>query len=249
MISVPIHSHSMDSKKIRGDYSANTDLEPIVYYGQLGRPIDSERPIQKNISQSVKWDETAIAHRRFLVRKILSYHLGIGVTELSIAYTAFGKPYIKNPIFNSKSFSVSYSGIWLGVAITDSRPIGLDIETSSFSTEYSLSQLVEVGFPESVVQEKKLRILLRTSRHFLKLWRNQEAFAKAIGTGLPKLHRLVDASKLDKSLIDSIYSLEDNKSGEWGFQDFILDSQTLGTVTYPKSLQRVTPIYLEIEKL
>jgi 4'-phosphopantetheinyl transferase len=118
---------------------------------------------------------------RAWVRRTLGAALGLAPHALALSPGPHGKPRVVDapPGFDC---NWSHSGDWIALAISDSTPVGVDLE------------LIRAGFPalevaESFFTTAETAALARTrsperERLFLRLWSAKEALMKATGDGV-----------------------------------------------------------------
>lgn len=118
------------------------------------------------------------------LRLVLSQYLDIDPADLEIARICdccgkpHGKPRLKT--HPELQFSVSHSGDWVVIALTESSPIGVDIEQIDPSKQYQ--ELVREVF--TIEEQMRLESLEIEGDIFLTTWTRKEALVKAIGKGL-----------------------------------------------------------------
>jgi 4'-phosphopantetheinyl transferase len=120
---------------------------------------------------------------RGLLRMILSSYVGVPPGEIIFTYGSRGKPGLqrqegRQPI----EFNLAHSNGTAIYAITQDRPVGVDIE--SVKHEFPIESVAERFF--SKVEVAALRSLPEDVRRtaFFKCWTRKEAFIKALGDGL-----------------------------------------------------------------
>ena len=103
---------------------------------------------------------------------------GRSVKGLELCRNANGKPYFEN---SDLKFSISHSGGYVAVALSDDGDIGIDIETADVSEEKA-RKLAKRFFTE----DEQCAVRDDTDA-FLKLWSKKEATAKYLGTSLTQI--------------------------------------------------------------
>ncbi|GAC1615901.1 MAG: 4'-phosphopantetheinyl transferase superfamily protein [Bradyrhizobium sp.] len=118
---------------------------------------------------------------RALTRGVLGGYLGCPPTEISLAVTAFGKPYLCRGGGPDLRFNLSHSGGVVALAVGIGAEVGIDVEAEPPG---NTDELVSVGLsePERRAYEE-LPPALRSAA-FLRCWTRKEALLKASGTGL-----------------------------------------------------------------
>ena len=128
-----------------------------------------------------------------------------GATDLTLAYTEHGKPYL--PHHPSIHFNLSHSGT-LAVCTVGDVPVGVDVETvhdhGTAVAEYCL-QAEELAWLEQAPDR---------ARAFTRLWVRKESYIKLTGTGLsreprsfavlPDSHLLTDAEFTEFDMEDAL---------------------------------------------
>ncbi len=175
------------------------DDEVHVWCGNL----DLSESLMDQFKNSLSEDELNRANRfyflkdkhrfvaaRGILRKILSFYLGVEPNALLFQYSQHGKPSLhpnsNDLIFPFKSsevkFNVSHSNLIALFGITKYRQIGIDVEyAKDFADADKIAERF-FSFQENLVfqrlpQEQKITA-------FYHCWTRKEAFIKAIGEGL-----------------------------------------------------------------
>lgn len=125
--------------------------------------------------------------KRVVARRLLARALGVPVADLSLTYSAMGKPSLCSP-FDSLHFSLSYADDLIAIATSFTHPIGLDVEQvadkpglrSVASTRFTPRELAAMD-----VAPSQCSFLIQ----FYRSWVTREAYVKLIGTGLAGLRR------------------------------------------------------------
>ena len=138
--------------------------------------------------KSLPWPERREKVRRYRFAKdqrlclgagLLAEHMlrEAGATNLTLAYTEHGKPYL--PHHPSIHFNLSHSGTWAVCAVGD-VPVGVDVETvhdhGTAVAEYCL-QAEELAWLEQAPDR---------ALAFTRLWVRKESYIKLTGTGLSR---------------------------------------------------------------
>jgi 4'-phosphopantetheinyl transferase len=120
---------------------------------------------------------------RGLLRTILSSYLQLPPDEILFAYGAHGKPTVKQKAGQSGiEFNLAHSAGWGIYAITQDRPVGVDVEF--IQRDFPGENVAEHFF--SPRETASLRALPkdRQTAAFFSCWSRKEAFIKALGLGL-----------------------------------------------------------------
>lgn len=161
------------------------DFKPAFYYALLD---EAERNIAANLKfQALR---TAYIHGHGLVRIILGRYLQILPATLNIKRTLYGKPFLAD--YPLLSFNLSHSGSKWMLAVTESVPVGVDIETIKPRTQ-TTGLVARCFAPEEQAYWRLLPEAEQLPR-FFELWTRKEAFVKAVGRGI--------ALGLDECVID-----------------------------------------------
>lgn len=137
---------------------------------------------------------------RSLVRIVLSEHLGVLPREIRVSRTDTGKPVITDGVH----FNVSHSGDLILMAVSASRPVGVDVERKREV------ERVDALVARWLTEAERTELARLTSRGatvsdaFLRVWSLKEARLKALGVGISgaagaPLHS-VDVQPLDDLL-------------------------------------------------
>jgi 4'-phosphopantetheinyl transferase len=115
---------------------------------------------------------------RALARSVLGSYLGCPPTAVTLALTAFGKPY----------FNLSHSGDLVALAVSVGDDVGVDVEAAAPA---NADELVSIVLSEQERRAfERLPSALRPAA-FLRCWTRKEALLKAAGTGLSSDPRLL----------------------------------------------------------
>jgi 4'-phosphopantetheinyl transferase len=140
---------------------------------------------------------------RSLVRIVLSDRLGIPGREIRVSRTDTGKPVVAGGIH----FNVTHSADLILMAVSDARPVGVDIERKRDVAR--VNALVARWLTDA--ERNELAQLTKrgasSSDAFLRIWSLKEARLKALGVGISgaagALLQTVDARPLD-DLLESL---------------------------------------------
>jgi 4'-phosphopantetheinyl transferase len=117
-------------------------------------------------------DRSRFVIGRGLLRTLLARRLAVAPGSLRIEAGPFGKP----ALAGGPEFSVSHSGSWIAIAVSDT-PVGIDIETRSPLDHLPLSLL-------SYEERERVRRATDPLDVFLSIWVAKEAVLKVDGRGL-----------------------------------------------------------------
>lgn len=120
---------------------------------------------------------------RIALRNILAKALGVQPAGVQFAFGAHGKPEIaRDHNQGDWRFNLSHSGDIALVAVTQGRPIGIDVEVLRPLPR----QMMEILPSLSLAEQYALQLVGAPARAtaFLRCWTRKEAVIKAIGAGL-----------------------------------------------------------------
>jgi 4'-phosphopantetheinyl transferase len=137
---------------------------------------------------------------RCLVRSVLAERLGVAPRDIEFSQTERGKPHVAGAL----EFNLSHSGDLILLAISDGRPVGIDVERRRpvARVDALVARWLTPGEREDV--DRIVRSGLPVSEAFLRVWSLKEARLKALGVGIagaasaPTDH--IDAAPLDEVL-------------------------------------------------
>jgi 4'-phosphopantetheinyl transferase len=137
---------------------------------------------------------------RSLVRIVLSEHLGVAPKEIRVSRTDTGKPILTDGIH----FNVTHSADLILLAVSDSRPVGVDVERRRAISRVDALTRRWLSESEQRALERLRRSGVTESDAFLRIWSLKEAQLKALGVGISgassaPLH-LVEVRPLDDLL-------------------------------------------------
>ncbi len=117
---------------------------------------------------------------RGMLRRILSAYCAVAPEALEFRYGAHGKPELDRP--GAPHFNLSHSGKYAMLAVTDTGPVGVDIELARPLRDM---QAVARRFFSAAECEVFFALTPRAQRSaFYRCWTRKEAYIKALGTGL-----------------------------------------------------------------
>jgi 4'-phosphopantetheinyl transferase len=118
---------------------------------------------------------------RALTRNVLGGYLGLPPTEIQLAVTAFGKPYLRQTDGPDLRFNLSHSGSLVALAVANRDEVGIDVEAEPPGNADELAPIVLSG-PERQAYERLPQALRPAA--LLRCWTRKEALLKASGSGL-----------------------------------------------------------------
>ncbi len=120
--------------------------------------------------------------QRFLLRLLLGAYLGKAGRDVPIRRGRAGKPELIGGDASRLGFSLSHSGPWLAVAVSDGTPVGIDIEPSDRRPRWQ--RLARRYFPADEAETLCASDGDAGCRRFLAHWTAREALVKAAGRTL-----------------------------------------------------------------
>ncbi len=154
--------------------------QPAERARELARCLsDEERQRAARFQQPL--DQTRFIVRRAALRLLLADYLGQPPREIAFQRSAYGKPFIMgNP--HRLEFNVSKSHGLALIAVTPTRPVGVDVELIRPLAE--IDELAARIFSDSERQDWHSFPADDRIPAFYAAWTRKEAFVKAIGRGL-----------------------------------------------------------------
>lgn len=119
---------------------------------------------------------------RVVLRHLLGGQLRIPPPEIPIVVDERGKPHLAEGTLPRWHFNLSHSGSLVLVALTESGPVGVDVETMR-PLDHWRALAARSFSPAEVRQLESLTAAERTPAFFA-TWTRREAFLKATGAGL-----------------------------------------------------------------
>jgi 4'-phosphopantetheinyl transferase len=141
---------------------------------------DVERSRYENYRRDV--DKLRFLTGRALIRGVAAAELGKDPRDIAIDSSCFdcGKPHGK-PKIDGLEVSVSHSGNWVALAVTDTAPVGVDVEEVR---DAEVDDLAGIAFsPAELAVFKKVPQTDRKGAFFT-YWSRKEAVVKATGKGM-----------------------------------------------------------------
>lgn len=125
-------------------------------------------------------DRCLFALTRAVLRSVLSQAANVPADQIRFTEGPYGKPRLAG--ISGPHFNVSHSGSWALIGVSESRPIGVDIEVMREAGD-------ELGLARSFFSNAEYRALKRLENSerlhaFYKIWTCKEAVLKALGTGI-----------------------------------------------------------------
>lgn len=168
----------MKSSNSEGSYlSCKKLLDPVNEVGRLEKAVE--------LGNQVEVDRLVA---RAYLRHVLSQYMGgaLAPHDLSFSRNEYGKPEIKNHGKSGITFNLTHSQGIVGVAVSQGREIGLDVEAKERTTK----KMDEMKLAERYFSKDEIEILTALppgrSRQllFVQLWTLKESYVKALGRGI-----------------------------------------------------------------
>ena len=155
-----------------GDHARDVDRFSREY---LSPDEDARRRRYRNREAAERYVVT-----RSLTRIVLSEHLGIPARDIRVSRTEAGKPIVTR----GAHFNVSHSGDLVVLALSDARPVGVDVERKR---EVVRVQALVARWLTETERAEVARLTAHgasASDAFLRVWSLKEARLKALGVGI-----------------------------------------------------------------
>ncbi len=124
----------------------------------------------------------AFISTRAHLRILLGIHLDRNPAELAISVSESGKPFLADHVGLETHFNVSHSGDVGLIAITNSGPIGIDVER--IDAGHDLHGVAEFSFTRAERLRFEAMSPVGRPREFFSIWTGKEAVVKAWGDGM-----------------------------------------------------------------
>jgi len=141
---------------------------------------------------SLPADNVPGARRRSLLARALLRRMLVRTTGIPTLCWTFGTETSGRPIVHNAdhrripSISLSHSGGWVAVALSNAGAVGIDIEVHRASRNFTGIAAVAFGLDE------QRRVAVDGSSGFYRIWTLKEAMAKASGVGLAQVSDCTD---------------------------------------------------------
>lgn len=149
---------------------------------------------------------------RSLVRIVLSEHLGIPPREIRVSRTDTGKPFVTD----GAHFNVTHSGDLILLAVSETRPVGVDVERRRLVNR--VPALSHRWLTEA--ERNDLGALnaagMTESDAFLRIWSLKEARLKALGVGIAGASR-ASLDNIDVHPLDALLEILADREGDPGY--------------------------------
>lgn len=172
----------MSSKENHVTNPCKVDLWNIQFSQQIEQ-LDVHRSLLRanELERAARFKNPALANAyistRGTLRQILAAHLNTEPADLRFERSEHGKPYLPN---SDVHFNLSHSKDRLLIAVSNSGPIGVDVEFRKPNFNYNA--IAQRWF--SPAENQHLRTHENPSRAFFDLWTKKEAYVKALGQGI-----------------------------------------------------------------
>lgn len=163
-----------------------------VWHARLGQLDGAVAALDDEVAHAGRFrrddDRRRFLTGRALARGVLGGYLGRPPTEISLAVTAFGKPYLRRDGGPDLRFNLSHSGNLVALAVGIRDEVGIDVEAEPLGNADGLAPIV-LSRPERRSYEE-LPEGLRPAA-LLRCWTRKEALLKASGAGLSRDPRML----------------------------------------------------------
>ena len=167
----------------------------------------------------IRGKESYIASR-WLMRTVLARYTGISPDAVEFLRTDKGKPYLPH---SNIHFSLSHSGHWALLAVSEMELIGVDIE--EVNTARDLSNIAESYYHPQEFAVMQLLPGEAQTDYFYRLWTLKEAFLKAIGEGISAGLDKIQFDLAGNAISAEIAAPLGNNANEWQFHQWALTAQ------------------------
>ncbi|XP_072248686.1 L-aminoadipate-semialdehyde dehydrogenase-phosphopantetheinyl transferase [Leuresthes tenuis] len=193
---------------------------------------------------------------RLLIRKFVCERMGIPWSEITLARSPRGKPYLAAPLKVSSdsdqswSFNLSHQGDYAVLAAEQGLQVGVDVMKTTMPGSSSVPEFFRI-MTRQFTEYEWSTIQSAGSEHqqlatFYRHWALKESFIKAIGTGLGfnlqrvEFHLASEALIQGKLLSQTKMYLDEEEEEDWIFEESLLDADhhvavALGPVDKPGS--------------
>jgi 4'-phosphopantetheinyl transferase len=119
---------------------------------------------------------------RALIRGVAAAELGVAAKDVTIDSSCFGcgKPHGK-PKIDGLEVSISHSGAWVALALTEKAPVGVDVEEVR---DAEVDDLARISFSPSELAAFNSVPQAGRKGAFFTYWSRKEAVVKATGKGM-----------------------------------------------------------------
>ncbi|KAM4567127.1 L-aminoadipate-semialdehyde dehydrogenase-phosphopantetheinyl transferase [Odontesthes bonariensis] len=193
---------------------------------------------------------------RLLLRRFVCERMGIPWSEITLARSPRGKPYLAAPLKvnsdydKSWRFNLSHQGDYAVLAAEQGVQVGVDVMKTTMSGSSSVPEFFRI-MTRQFTEYEWSTIQSAGSEHqqlaaFYRHWALKESFIKAIGTGLGfnlqrvEFHLASEALTQGKLLRQTKMCLDEEEEEDWIFEESLLDADhhvavALGPVDNPDS--------------
>jgi 4'-phosphopantetheinyl transferase len=176
---------------------------PIAEASLFLETVLSEREAKRVRSFRKQADQARALLSCGLLRLLLAEELSIAPHEVPVTRTCptcgeeHGKPRLLRRNETTMEISVSHSGEWVVIGLSQQHPFGVDIEW--IKREADLDGLVRMSLSEAEQQSWRSLPPEQQMRGFYRYWTRKEAIVKATGDGLTVPLQHVQVSPADQA--------------------------------------------------
>ncbi len=153
------------------------DITPLYEPARFAALLERLSPERRRKAEACRTEQASLlsAGAGYLLSQALS-HLEIDEASAEYSYNQFGKPRIEG--HQHLAFSLSHSGKMAMCALSDSGPVGCDIESPGRHNLTAAQRFFHPNEYHHIINSADPR------REFLRMWTLKESYIKALGTGL-----------------------------------------------------------------
>jgi 4'-phosphopantetheinyl transferase len=174
---------------------------------------------------------------RGVLRSILSCYLDCPAEALQIRYGETGKPALDSKYRSDIHFNLSHSHGLGVVAVTERRPIGIDIEYIDRNVDWAT--IANRFFS----QDERLQLWRLEPRYqrfaFYRIWTRKEAYLKATGIGLAAALPSFQSVPSALILTDPVLVATETSLHRWTIEQLALPPQYTGSLATTDSSNRL----------
>ena len=126
-------------------------------------------------------DQERFVIARGALRTVLGIYLSVPAGTIEFNYGPHGKPSVQECALE---FNLSHASDWAYLAISESAPVGIDVERLRVPSRHGWLNLARRFFSASEVAELTAMPLYKQTEAFFACWTRKEAYIKLHGRGL-----------------------------------------------------------------
>lgn len=192
---------------------------------------------------------------RLLIRRVVSYMLGIPYRSVKLARTERGKPYLLNPSDGKTprlgcSFNISHQGDYVVIAAEADKLVGVDIMKVDWPRNTPVQDFLRT-MDRQLTQQEWATVRKRSGdmdqlKAFYRYWCLKESFVKALGAGIG-----FEVSRLNFSTVSNLQAnqltrtttlrVDGDHVGDWLFEETMLEDHCVAVATRPEKAGEENP--------